>query len=78
MKRIEVLGPGCAKCQRLLENVRDALAQVGVEAEVVKVEDVFDIASRGCQRTPGLIVDGKVRLQGRVATVNEIKEWLTE
>jgi len=74
--KIEVLGPGCQKCQVLLGNVKEALAQSGVEAEVVKVEDVFEIAARGVNRTPAIIIDGQLKLQGRVATVREILEWI--
>jgi len=75
--KIEVLGPGCQKCQALLGNVKEALAQSGVEAEVVKVEDVFEIMQRGVNRTPAIIIDGELKLQGRVATVREILGWIT-
>lgn len=74
--KIEVLGPGCAKCQALLGNVKEALAQTGLQAEVVKVEDVFEIMQRGVNRTPALIIDGDLKLEGRVATVREILGWI--
>lgn len=77
MVKIEVLGPGCQKCQALLGNVKEALAQSGVEAEVVKVEDVFEIMQRGVNRTPAIVIDGELKLQGRVATVREILGWIT-
>jgi small redox-active disulfide protein 2 len=75
-RRVEVLGPGCEKCRRLAENACAAAGQAGVEIELVKVEDMFDILARGCNRTPGIIIDGRLRLQGRIATVNEIAAWL--
>lgn len=75
--KIEVLGPGCQKCKALLGNVQEALAQSGVGAEVVKVEDVFEIMQRGVNRTPAIIIDGDLKLQGRVATVREILSWIT-
>ncbi|MDI6893285.1 MAG: thioredoxin family protein [Bacillota bacterium] len=78
--KIEVLGPGCQKCQALLGNVKEALPQAGLEAEiveVVKVEDVFEIMQRGVNRTPAIIIDGDLKLQGRVATVREILSWIT-
>lgn len=75
--RIEVLGPGCQKCQALLKNVTEALAESGREAEVVKVEDVFEIMQRGVNHTPAIIIDGELKLQGRVATVREILGWIT-
>lgn len=74
--KIEVLGPGCQKCQALLKNVTEALAESGREAEVVKVEDVFEIMQRGVNRTPAIVIDGELKLQGRVATVREILGWI--
>ncbi len=76
MRRVEVLGPGCAKCHKLAENVALAAGQAGVEIELTKVEDMFDIMARGCSRTPGIIIDGELKLQGRIATVKEIVDWL--
>ncbi|HHV54199.1 MAG TPA: thioredoxin family protein [Firmicutes bacterium] len=74
--RIEVLGPGCMKCQTLLRNVEQVLAETGIHAEVAKVTDVFEIAARGVNRTPAIAIDGELKLQGRVATVDEIRGWL--
>lgn len=74
--QVEVLGPGCMKCQTLLKNVQEAVAQTGVPAEVTKLEDMFDIVSKGVNRTPALILDGVLKVQGRVATVEEISDWL--
>jgi len=78
MKKIEVLGPGCVKCAKLAENVAEALREAGVEGEVTKVQDMFEIMQRGCNRTPGIMIDGQLKLQGRVATVKEIRDWLAE
>ncbi len=76
MKKVEVLGPGCMKCNKLADNVKEAAADAGVEIELTKVEDMFEIMGKGCNRTPGIIIDGELKLQGRVATVKEIKDWL--
>ncbi len=78
MKKIEVLGPGCANCQRLEKNAREALAMAGVEAEIVHVTEWRDIASRGVMNTPGLIIDGKLVSTGRVPSAGDIAEWLFE
>ncbi len=78
MKKIEVLGPGCANCQRLEKNAREALAMAGVEAEIVHVTEWRDIASRGVMNTPGLIIDGKLVSTGRVPSSGDIAEWLFE
>ena len=71
--RIEVLGTGCPKCQSTEQNVRKALEDLGVQAEVVKVTEVDDMIARGVMWTPALVIDGKVVLQGKIPTVDQIK-----
>ena len=78
MKKIEVLGPGCANCKRLEANAREAVAMAGVEAEVVKVSDYGAIMAYGVMSTPGLVVDGKVVSYGRVPSAGDIAVWLSE
>ena len=73
---IKVLGPGCKNCTTLEKNVREALARLGVDAEVEKVTDYADIAGYGIMRTPGLVVDEQVVLSGRVAKPAEIAQLL--
>lgn len=74
--RIEVLGTGCPKCRMLTLNVERAVAELGLEAEVVKVTDISEIVAHGVMLTPALMVDGNVKLVGRVATVEELKALL--
>lgn len=78
MVTIEVFGTGCAKCKRTAKNVEKAVAEMGIEAEVVKVEDINAITDRGVFLTPALAVDGEMRVEGRVPTVDEIREILSE
>ena len=73
---IKVLGPGCSKCQALEKNVKDAIAELGLDAEIQKVTDVNDIITYGVFMTPGLVVDGQVRIVGKVASKAEIKKIL--
>jgi len=77
MVKIEVLGSGCANCKKLEANAREAVALSGVEAEVTKVTDYAEIASRGVMSTPGLVIDGQVMSTGRIPTAGDIAEWLT-
>ncbi|MHC1680427.1 MAG: thioredoxin family protein [Methanomassiliicoccales archaeon] len=70
--RIEVFGTGCAKCKRLEKNVNEALAKSGIEAEVIKIEDIDDITDRGIMVTPALAIDGDVKLMGKVPSVDEL------
>ena len=78
MTRIEVLGTGCAKCRRLLANAEEAVKELKIAADVVKVEDIDAIVDRGVMMTPALFIDGVVRAEGRVPDVNEIRKMLTE
>jgi small redox-active disulfide protein 2 len=75
---IKVLGPGCPKCQTLEKNTRDAVAELGLDVKVTKVTDVNEIAGHGVFITPGLVVNGEVRLTGKVASKKEIKKILAE
>lgn len=76
MVTIEVLGHGCANCQKLEANAREAVDMAGVEAEVLKVTDDVGIAARGVLTTPGLVIDGEVKSAGRVPSAGDIAEWL--
>lgn len=77
MVKIEVLGMGCENCRRLMSNVETAVGQLGITAEIKKVEDIAAIMERGVMLLPGLIVDGELRVSGRVADVVEIKRILS-
>jgi small redox-active disulfide protein 2 len=76
MVKIEVLGSGCANCKAVEANAREAVSMAGVEAEIVKVTDYAEIASRGVMSTPGLVIDGQVRSTGRIPSAGDIAEWL--
>lgn len=74
--KIEILGPGCARCRATEENVRKALAELKLEAEVEHVTDPAQFARRGVLLTPDVIVDGQVASSGRVPSVEDVKGWL--
>ncbi|MHB9861883.1 thioredoxin family protein [Streptomyces sp. YIM S03343] len=74
---IKVLGPGCANCQTLEHHTREAVQELGLDATVEKVTDYAAIAGYGIMRTPGLVVDDKVLVSGRVPTTAQIRELLT-
>ena len=76
--KIEVLGPGCPKCHDTFEKVRDVLDELKLEAEFIKVADVFEIIDKGISVTPALIIDGKVKFQGKVPSIKEIRHFLLE
>jgi small redox-active disulfide protein 2 len=74
--KIEVLGTGCAKCKSLTKNVEKAVQELGIEAEVVKVDSIQEIMSRGVMMVPALFIDGESKMVGKTATVEEIKKML--
>jgi small redox-active disulfide protein 2 len=78
MRSIEVLGSGCANCHRLADNARQAATLAGVDAEVVHVTDMREIAGRGVMSTPGLAIDGKLVSVGRIPSAGDIAKWLGE
>ncbi len=75
--KIEILGTGCMKCKRLAKNVEKAVAEMNLSADIQKVEDITEIMDKGIMLTPALIVDGELKVSGRVADVAEIKRILT-
>jgi small redox-active disulfide protein 2 len=74
--KIEVLGTGCPKCMSLEQNVRKALSELAVPAEVEKVTDIQQIIQKGVMSTPALVIDGTLVLQGKNPTVEQLKELI--
>lgn len=74
---VQVLGTGCAKCKTLYELVNKAVQETGVEALVEKVEDIQKIMSYNIIMTPGLVIDGYVKVAGRLPSLDEVKKLLT-
>lgn len=77
MKKIQILGTGCPKCMKLEELSRKAADELGIEYEVEKVKDIKQIMNFGVMMTPALVVDGEVKVAGRVPSLEEIKKYLT-
>ena len=75
---IKVLGTGCTKCKSLEKATIDAVNELGLKATVTKEEDIVKIMGYGVMRTPGLVIDDKVVLSGRVPSDKELKELLTQ
>ena len=76
MKKIQILGTGCAKCKTLTENVRKAVDLAGIEAEIEKVEDIREIMKFNILMTPGLVIDGEVKVAGKVPSVDDLKKMI--
>ena len=76
MSIIQVLGPGCRKCQVLYERTKQAVEEISRPCEIEKITDIEKIVGFGVLTTSALVVDGAVKLQGRVPTVAQLKEIL--
>ncbi len=74
--KIEVLGMGCANCNKLYQNAVEAVKLSGKEIEVQKVEDIKKIVGYGVLSTPALVIDGIVKTAGKVPKAEEIREWI--
>jgi small redox-active disulfide protein 2 len=74
--KIAILGTGCAKCTKLYEAARQAVTDLGISAEVEKVSDIQQIMAYGVMMTPALVVDGEVKVVGKVPSADELKALL--
>jgi len=76
VKTITVYGPGCMKCQKAEEVVKQAVEVMGIQATVVKVSDIQKMVAAGIMSTPAVAVDGVVKLAGRIPKLDEVREWI--
>ena len=74
--KLQILGPGCARCKQLLANTEQAVAEIGGNVEVEKIEDIKEIVKFRVLATPALAVDGVVKAAGRILSTDEIKKLL--
>lgn len=77
MKTLQILGTGCAKCEKLAENAKAAAEALGLEYQVEKITSLERIGSFGVMMTPALAVDGQVKTAGRVPDVESLKKLLS-
>jgi small redox-active disulfide protein 2 len=74
--KIEVYGTGCANCKALENNAKKAIEESGVDAEIVKIQEIDQMFEAGITGTPALAIDGEIKSMGRIPPVNEIKKWI--
>lgn len=75
--KIQILGTGCPKCKKLAETAETAAQELGLDYEIEKITEINEIMKFGVMMTPGLAVDGDVKVAGKVPTVDEVKKMLT-
>lgn len=76
MRKIQILGTGCPKCQKLVKNAETAAREIGMDIEIEKITDITEIMKFGVMMTPGLVIDGDVKSVGRVLSSAEIEKLL--
>ena len=74
--KIEILGTGCPKCKKTKETIEKVSKQTGIEAEVIKVEDIEKIMSYCVMVTPAVVIDGEVKLAGKVPDEKDVRKWI--
>ena len=77
MKEVKVLGPGCPKCAQLMKQTEQAVQELGLECSVEKITDIQQITNYGVMMTPALVVDGQVKVYGKVPSLDDLKKMLT-
>jgi small redox-active disulfide protein 2 len=74
---VRILGPGCMKCKKLHEETDKAIQQLGIAVTLTKVEDIKEIMTHKVFMTPALVIDGEVKVAGRIPSAAELASWLT-
>lgn len=79
---IEVLGPGCSRCEKTYAIVQQAAAELGLregqDYAITKIKEPSLIAQRGVLMTPGVVIDGVVKCSGKIPSREQVKQWLSE
>ncbi len=76
--KIEILGTGCPKCKKLTELTEEAANELSVSAEIIKIADINKIIDYGVMMTPALVIDGDVKVAGKIPEKEGIKKWIEE
>jgi small redox-active disulfide protein 2 len=76
--KIEILGTGCPKCKKLTELTEEVVNELGVSVEIIKVTDINKIIDYGVMVTPALVIDGNVKVAGKIPEKEKIKRWIKE
>jgi len=76
--KIEILGTGCPKCKKLSELTQEVIQEIGISTEITKVTKINEIIDYGVMVTPALVIDGNVKIAGKIPSKQEITEWIKE
>ncbi|MGE5483401.1 MAG: thioredoxin family protein [Ignavibacteriales bacterium] len=76
--KIEIMGPGCPRCRKTEELIADTIRKIGVNAEIVHVTDLNEMIERGVMMTPAVFIDGVKKIEGRIPTESQIRQWFAK
>jgi len=76
--KIEILGTGCPKCKKLTELTEEIISELGISAEIIKVKDINKTIDYGIMVTPALVIDGDVKVVGKIPSKHEVTKWIEE
>ncbi|MGE5593892.1 MAG: thioredoxin family protein [Betaproteobacteria bacterium] len=76
--KVEIFGTGCPRCRKTGEMTAETIRRLGIEAEIVHVTDIDQIIDRGVMMTPAVFVDGEKKVEGKIPTESQIREWFTK
>lgn len=74
--KIKILGPGCPKCEQTYKVVKEAVEELGIDAQIEKITDTMEIAKTGIFTTPGVMVNDEVKSVGKIPSKEDVKKWL--
>ncbi len=74
--KIEILGPGCPKCAKTTEMIEKIIREAGVEADVQHITDINAIVDRGVMMTPAVIIDGQIKVEGKIPSEQQVLSWI--
>jgi small redox-active disulfide protein 2 len=75
--KIEIFGSGCSRCREAHKIIEEALGYLSLKAEIIKIEDVKEIAQRGILATPAIAINGEIKSAGRIPETRELHNWIT-
>jgi len=78
VKKIQILGLGCPKCQKFYDVAEEAARDLGIEYEMVKIDDINEIFKMGAMTTPALAIDGELKVSGNIPNIEELKKIIAQ
>ena len=76
--KVEIMGPGCPKCRKTEELIAETVRKLGVDADIIHITDLNEIIDRGVMMTPAVFIDGIKKIEGRIPTEAQVRQWFSK